>query len=341
MKFKVYSSLDQLSDQANQLFAEFEKKSLFYSKPWFENLTLNSLKPTENPFYACVIDGDDVLAILPLLKRTEGEWDALSSNFSNLFTPLVHHESQHDILSCLARGLLDSDFQYLQITPYDDDNVIVHDFKKTLETVGFQCHRHPVFYNWFYSVNQQSFKDYLTTRPPNLRNTIKRKHRKLEREQGCHIKLYKTLDDNLEQAVNDYNQVYSASWKANEPFDEFIKGLAQSFAKEDWLRLAILYVDDKPIAGQFWFVSYGKASIFRLAYDQSWSKYSPGSILTSFLMEYVIDTDQVEEIDFLMGNDKYKQDWMSERRERWSLNCRKEKSKLNKIEKIKRFLKLS
>jgi hypothetical protein len=38
-------------------------------------------------------------------------------------------------------------------------------------------------------------------------------------------------------------------------------------------------------------------------------------------MEYVIDTDRVEEIDFLTGNDAYKQDWMSERRERFLLSC--------------------
>jgi CelD/BcsL family acetyltransferase involved in cellulose biosynthesis len=38
-------------------------------------------------------------------------------------------------------------------------------------------------------------------------------------------------------------------------------------------------------------------------------------------MAYVIDTDKVEEIDFLTGNEAYKQDWMSERRERWGLTC--------------------
>jgi CelD/BcsL family acetyltransferase involved in cellulose biosynthesis len=58
-------------------------------------------------------------------------------------------------------------------------------------------------------------------------------------------------------------------------------------------------------------------------YDQAWKQYSPGSILTRYLMEHVIDRDQVEVIDFLTGNDSYKQDWMSERRERWQLYCAK------------------
>ena len=64
-----------------------------------------------------------------------------------------------------------------------------------------------------------------------------------------------------------------------------------------------------------------KASIFKLNYDKAWKQYSPGSILMAFLIQHVIDNDKVGEIDFLTGNDAYKQDWMSERRERWRLNC--------------------
>jgi CelD/BcsL family acetyltransferase involved in cellulose biosynthesis len=38
-------------------------------------------------------------------------------------------------------------------------------------------------------------------------------------------------------------------------------------------------------------------------------------------MQHVIETDQVEEIDFLTGNDAYKQDWMNERRQRLGMAC--------------------
>ncbi len=47
--------------------------------------------------------------------------------------------------------------------------------------------------------------------------------------------------------------------------------------------------------------------------------YSPGSILTAYLIQYVIDTAEANKIDFLNGNEAYKQDWMTERRERWGL----------------------
>ena len=66
-----------------------------------------------------------------------------------------------------------------------------------------------------------------------------------------------------------------------------------------------------------------KANIYRLAYDPDWKKYSPGSILTEYLMHYVIDTDKVTEIDFLTGNERYKQDWMTIRRERLGVRLAK------------------
>ena len=37
------------------------------------------------------------------------------------------------------------------------------------------------------------------------------------------------------------------------------------------------------------------------------------------LMEHVIDKDKVAEVDFLIGDDAYKRDWMSDRRERWGI----------------------
>jgi CelD/BcsL family acetyltransferase involved in cellulose biosynthesis len=118
----------------------------------------------------------------------------------------------------------------------------------------------------------------------------------------------------------DYHAVYTASWKANEQYVDFLDGMVAALSKPGWSRLAVLYVGNSPVAAQLWFVVHGRASIFRLAYDEAWRQYSPGSILTGHLMEYVIDTDRVEEIDFLTGNDAYKQDWMSERRERFLLS---------------------
>ena len=43
---------------------------------------------------------------------------------------------------------------------------------------------------------------------------------------------------------------------------------------------------------------------------------SPGTVLSAFMLQHVIDTDRVSTVDFLSGDDHYKKNWMSHREER-------------------------
>lgn len=205
----------------------------------------------------------------------------------------------------------------MRLEPIADDDRAVSELQQAMEDLGFESQRLSYFINWSQSVNPGRFSEYFAARPSALRNTIMRKRRKLEKETQAHVRLYTT--DSLEQALRDYSAVYKASWKDGERFRAFVPALVHTAADAGWLRLGILYIDGQPAAGQIWFVVRGKASIFRLAYDEHWQRYSPGSILTSYLMERAIDHDRVTSIDFLTGNERYKQDWMSSRKERWRI----------------------
>ena len=56
-----------------------------------------------------------------------------------------------------------------------------------------------------------------------------------------------------------------------------------------------------------------------MAYDQAFKAFSPGTLLTAKLMQYVLEVDKVREVDYLIGNDAYKKSWMSDHRERWGI----------------------
>jgi CelD/BcsL family acetyltransferase involved in cellulose biosynthesis len=90
-------------------------------------------------------------------------------------------------------------------------------------------------------------------------------------------------------------------------------------AKKKWLRMGIIYLDDQPIAAQVWIVNSGKATIYKLAHDQKYDEYSSGSTLTTHLIQHVLEVDKVREIDFGSGDDPYKKNWLSQRRERWGI----------------------
>jgi hypothetical protein len=323
MEFVCYADWEQLPDSVNHLFSQAEKQSVFFSRPWFENLVANGLDEGGSLLLACVLEGDEVLALLPLSQREGTHYHSLKHLYSSLSTLVLHKDRRPDIFACLTEGLKRLPVTYLQLDPIAENDPTMHGLQQAMESGGYTCQRYFRFYNWFYPTQGRSFAEYMAERPSRVRNTIGRKQRKLAREHEYRVQLF-TADD-LEQGLADYQAVYKASWKAHEQFDRFVEGLAQSLASHDWLRLAVLYIDNNPAAAQFWFVVHGKASIFKLVYDQQWKRYSPGTILTAYLMEHVIDVDRVEQIDFLTGNDAYKQEWMSDRRERWRLCCFKEK----------------
>ena len=90
-------------------------------------------------------------------------------------------------------------------------------------------------------------------------------------------------------------------------------------ASKGWLRLGVLWLNNAPLAAQFWLTTHGKANIYKLAYIKGFEKLSVGSVLTAAMMEHAMDVDKVIEVDYLSGDDSYKADWMAERRERTEL----------------------
>lgn len=319
MEFKCFSGWNQLPHNAENLFASAAKHSMFFSRAWFETLATSALNDDESLLLACVIEGDALLAILPLKQGINHDWYALGHLYSWLYTLLLDEQADDDVIKCLAQGIVDSKCLSLRLEPVAEHDPVIIKLQIELEAAGFYCNRQYRFYNWFHPVKEKNIDGYMSARPSRVQNTIARKQRKLVREHKFEFRMFSTED--IATGLADYNAVYLSSWKAKELFDELVETLVMNFASQDWLRLGVLYIDGEAAAAQLWFVVHGKANIFKLAYDEKWKQYSPGSILIRLMMEYVIEKDQVEEIDFLMGNDAYKQDWMSERRERWGLYC--------------------
>lgn len=324
MKFACYTDWEQLPESADTLFEQAEKNNVFFSRSWFECITRFALDENHTLVLACVLTGDKVLAILPLMESTGNKtWYALKHGFTPLYSPLITDDTHYDpeqVLACLVQALSQLPIKGLLLEPVASDDSTLNRLQKLLESDGFSCEHIFRDYNWIYRLQGQSYAEYMAARPAQLRNTIARKKRKLEREHGYEIRLYK--GDEIQHGMPDYYAVYNASWKQNEISNlDFQDCFIAKFSSAGYSRLAVLYIRDQPVAAQLWFVHNNKASIFRLAYNKAWRQYSTGSILTAFMMEHVIDTDSVNEIDFLTGNDAYKQDWMSERRERFLLGC--------------------
>lgn len=257
-------------------------------------------------------------ARLPLVAAgSAGHWQGLS----NYYTPLLERVDGSALQDApgLALAWRKAGAAVLDLRPLDAEAPWVVELRDALRAAGFWVAELPAFGNWVLDVRGQSSADYLAARPGPLRTSLQRGRARLSRSGSWSMAVLTEADEALERALDAYEQVYASSWKPTEPTPGFIRSLARRMAARGQLRLGILSLESKALAAQIWFVEDGVAYIFKLAHLDGQEAFSPGSLLTAHLMAHVIDEDKVWSVDFISGDDAYKQDWMSRRRQRLAL----------------------
>jgi hypothetical protein len=169
----------------------------------------------------------------------------------------------------------------------------------------------------FYQDGITSFDAYYRQLPSQLRNTVKRRSKKLLAAHKYDISIVTTLAD-FPKAFEAYKFIYQQSWKGEEFSFAFIEQVCRAAIDKDKLRLGLLSINGEPAAAQLWFLQEGSASIFKLAYSPKYREFSVGSILSMAISEHVIEQDRTRMIEFGMGSEPYKKDWLAKKRQRVS-----------------------
>lgn len=328
----MYENLSALPARYEPLFSRAGKISLFHTLPWYRNFVQTVLSPDERlRIYAVDTATDPPAARAVLLMRHSdvraGFLDGRTlSGFSNyytsLFGPVIEpggHDMQ-DVLEQLAAAIASDKIRWdvIDLHPLAVDPPVYSGLVAAFRNAGLQVGTYFCSGNWYLQVNNQTFWEYFDSRTSRLSKAARYYRRNFEASGHFRFELFIGLQG-LEKGIADYEAVYNSSWKVPEPHPNFISGLMHTCAEQGWLRLGIAYLDDTPAAAQIWTVVEGTASIYKIAYDERFAKHSLGTVLTSLLMEQVIDVDKVHEVDYLTGDDAYKKDWMSNRRERWGI----------------------
>lgn len=296
---------------------------VFCTLAWFENLAAHGLDAHTSPMLLLAHDASSHSAVCLPLLATPTSLCSLSNYYSSLFGPLVWGAKMADETDAapwqaIAQHLRQHATRWptIVLSPLDDQAPCYQLLQQALRHTGYQVDTYFCFGNWYLRVDGRSFATYAQKLPSPLRHSINRGQRRLARQGPWSIHIQTQCNEWLEPTIDAFVQVYRQSWKAPEPHTQFIPQLVRTAAAQGWLRLGVLALESQAIAAQLWLVKDGKASIYKLAYVEGFERYSAGSVLTHALMEHVIDIDHVQEVDYLTGDDAYKQDWMSHRRER-------------------------
>jgi hypothetical protein len=319
-----YSAVGELPPQARALFEVAGQRDFQASAPWFENfLRTVELKGQKAEFHLWREDGR-VLALLPLLVQ-QGPLGCSVSALGNYYTtrwaPLLAENLSADqataaLQQVLAGLLRKHPVHTLNLGPLQADSAPEQALQRALRGAGFAVWHLHSFQNWLLPV-RQSWPDYLAARDGKLRTTIARMGKRFTAK-GGHLELLQG-GPRLEAGIAAYEAVYAASWKDAEPHPQFMPGMIRAAAALGQLRLALAWLGDKPVAAQVWMVAGGRADIYKLAHDEAHKETSPGTLLTTLLMQHAFEVDNVQVVDYLSGDDAYKRLWMSEVCERRAL----------------------
>lgn len=320
MRSSTFSALEDLPPDCVALFEHAGKSSFFQTLHWYRNLVKHGLPGGTLLRIYVADDGSGVKGVLPLKHDGRKRWlESVSNYYTSLFMPIVGNPADA-VLYALAETVAGERWDRVNLHPMDVESPVFEICSEAFRAAGMIVLPYFCFGNWYLEVGGRSYREYHDSLPSKLKNTLKRKTKQLFSGNEARIEIVANMEK-IDEAIEAYDRVYNSSWKVPEPFPEFMPGLIRASAELGWLRLGLLFVGGEPVAAQIWIVKDGIASIYKLAYDERFSKLSAGSILTAALMEHVIDVDKVKEVDYLTGDDDYKRDWMSHRRERWGISA--------------------
>lgn len=318
-----FHQVEDLPPDALELLSTQAGACMQSTPTWYRNFAQTLGDAFGTPGFAVLRKDERTMAVLPYaiqaIHWAGNDLSSLTSYYSSLYCPAFRPDLEVDALRLLIGDMLrrHGPVARLRFSPMDPSSrefvlLRLALIQSGLHTSGYFC-----FGNWYLPTEDTNWAEYLASRRGEVRSTVRRMARRFER-MGGRLELI-TGGERLKAGIEAYQAVYNASWKQSEPFPEFVTGLMHRSAEMGWLRLGVAWLQERPIAAQIWTVFQGRAEIFKLAYEEGSRQLSPGTLITAMLMEHVIETDRVKEVDYLTGDDAYKADWMTRRRERWGL----------------------
>jgi len=310
----AYASLDALPPNARALFSA----GFFDTEAWYETTCRTALPAGAQPNFVAISDNNVPLAVLPML-RGQNQYAALTTLYTGLWRPVARPNlppaSWQRIGQAFGRHC--RAWSTVRLDALDPADAYYAPLLAGLRTAGLIPLPFDHFGNWHCPVTGLDWPAYLAARPGALRESIRRRTKKLLAEGGA-LRIVRGGDE-LQSAIAAYETVYAQSWKEPEPFPAFNGELMRACATTGSLRLGLLEQHGAVIAAQFWAVRDGWAGVLKLAHDEHARAHAPGTVLTGLMIRALLEQEKITDLDFGRGDDPYKESWTASRRQRTGL----------------------
>ena len=316
---QVHHGMSTLPPSARALLAQAERDNVEWGAGWLDVHARTVARASPGVRFLSLHRGPLAVAAMalnvdPSLGELGCRVGALTSFYSSSWSPaLTEHATIFALIPLLAQLRVESrGAPRLWFSPMAPDSDSFSLLRGALRRTRYAVFCEFAHGNWFHTV-EGDYAQYLASRSRSTRSILKQAQKKVVTA-GVRLEILSEPAD-LQRAVRAYSHVYAHSWKRSEPVADFIGETAALCADRGWLRMGLAWLADEPIAVQLWIVSGGRAAILKMAYHEGHKHFGAGNALTALLMQHCIDIDKVKEVDYLVGDDPYKQQWMTHRRE--------------------------
>lgn len=166
--------------------------------------------------------------------------------------------------------------------------------------------------NWIYVGRPADYTGYLSSLGRSTRREVRRISKKLcARGDGFEFRMFR--NEECLSALEDYDRVRAGSWKSAERYPRYIRETLRRLGAQRQTRMSLVYLGGRPAATQLWLCNRGRAYSHTCAYDAQFEQYSPGTFLLFRMMQSAIEEDGAYRVDFLRGDEAYKQHWANRR----------------------------
>jgi CelD/BcsL family acetyltransferase involved in cellulose biosynthesis len=313
--------LDQLENVWNKLLERSGSNTIFLTFEWISTWWKN-FGAHHRLFIALVRKENEVIGIFPLMI-TQREFFSQLAFISNKITDYkdfiidAEQDRAHVILSALKALFKAGGWDFLVLNGFPEDSINWSAFQLALSGLSSQRSIWREANVGPYIPVEGSWENYWKSLKKSFRADTSRQLNRLSKEFGNFF-LGKEIDANdidrlIDQIISWNARKYRIVKGQDCVFDEpvtrnFYKDFAKRAFPLGWLSIPVLYLHNQ-MAGAFLCFQYARKFFHVIsAYDECFSKYSPGRILLVHLIRNAFDRE-LSEFDFLTGQESYKYDF--------------------------------
>ena len=295
----------------SELVKKIKNRRFFHYYEWYESY-INALETNlKSIFFVVLSNSTCTEAIIPLKKVKEFCFDILElPNHSHLtLRDIIYPEclqKNESIQKLVAHFISSKKFKwdFIRLSCLLPDSCALSAFRnysgiKIIRKLGSCCY-----------IPTQSYEKIEANLSRSMRKILKRKLKKAKAIGEIKNRSYKTLSE-LTKVYPIFLDLEPSGWKGikgtksaikcNQDLIKFYYSLLSGFSVYGECIIDILYIDERPISGQFGFIINDTCYLLKCGYDVTVSQISPGNLHRDLLLKKYAQKPNIKYFNLVSG----------------------------------------